>query len=123
MSVRVAPSPLQAKKWRAHLPDGTHVDFGQRGSEDFTVHKDAHRMARYLLRHGGLTARAYNETTEMSSAALVRAMRAKRRSSKEDWTDPHTPGFWSRWLLWSEPTMDAARARVRAVSGLRVTVR
>ena len=50
--VRVAPSPTADAKWRATFEDGRSVDFGRRGSADFTTHGDPHRMLRYLLRHG-----------------------------------------------------------------------
>ena len=29
----------------------------------------------------------------------------KRHSKSEDWKNPLTPGFWSRWLLWNKPTL------------------
>lgn len=112
---RVARSPSPAHKWRATLDDGTHVDFGHPDYADYTTHRDPHRMARYLRRHGGLGAAEYATTKTMSPAAVRRAMRAKRRSSKEDWASPRTRGFWSRWLLWSEPTLSAAAARVPGV--------
>lgn len=34
----------------------------------------------------------------------------KRHQSNEDWTDEgiHTSGFWSRWFLWSKPTINQA---------------
>ena len=25
-----------------------------------------------------------------------------RHRSREDWTNPETPGFWSRWILWGD---------------------
>lgn len=29
----------------------------------------------------------------------------KRHQVNEDWTNPKTAGFWSRWILWSKPTL------------------
>lgn len=94
MRAVVTPSPRAGKKWRATLSDGTHVDFGALGYEDFTTHRDPKRQERYLRSHGG--------------------------GGRENWTDPHTPAFWSRWLLWSEPSLAKA---ARRVPGVRVTLR
>ena len=68
------------KKWTAHFPDGHRVSFGAAGYEDYTIHHDKERMLRYLTRH----------------------------QRRENWSDPYTAGFWSRWLLWSKPTMKEA---------------
>jgi hypothetical protein len=58
------------------------VHFGAAGYEGFTVHKDVRRRAAYLARH----------------------------RSREDWTDPTTAGFRSRWLLWGPHTILEANA-------------
>ena len=88
--MRLSPSPKAAKKWRVTFENGaeagTHVDFGQLGYSDYTMHGDEARMKRYLVRH-------------------------RQSRTGENWTDPKTAGFWSRWLLWSEPTLAAARKR------------
>jgi hypothetical protein len=68
------------KKYTATFPDGKTVSFGAAGYEDYTTHHDKARMQMYLNRH---------RTTE-------------------NWKDPHTPGFWARWLLWSKPTLKEA---------------
>ena len=72
-------SPLSAKKYRIVLENGRHVDFGAKGYQDFTQHKDPNRMRLYLIRH----------------------------RSRENWTKSGiaTAGFWSRWLLWSKPSI------------------
>lgn len=82
-TVTVRKSPISTKKWRATFENGRHVDFGLRGFSDYTKHKDHARMLRYLGRH-------------------------KRR---ENWTPSgrYTAGFWSRWFLWSRPSIMAAR--------------
>ena len=58
------------------------VTFGARGYEDYTMHKDPERYKRYMDRH----------------------------RKREDWTrsGQHTAGFWSRWLLWSDPSFAKA---------------
>jgi hypothetical protein len=58
------------------------VRFGARGYENYTSHHDPERMKMYIIRH----------------------------RKREDWTraGKHTPGFWSRWLLWSKPSFTDA---------------
>jgi hypothetical protein len=66
------------------------IRFGAAGMSDFTKNKDTARKERYLERH-------------------------KRN---EDWNDPLTAGFWSRWLLWNKPTISASLADIRERFGL-----
>ena len=58
------------------------VHFGATGYSDFTIHKDPERMKRYDIRH----------------------------KSRENWTKSgiDSPGFWSKWILWSAPSLDGA---------------
>ena len=44
--------------------------------------------------------------------------RDKHRKSLEDWSDPRTPGFWSRWLLWNQPTLRDSEKSLRSRFGL-----
>jgi hypothetical protein len=64
-----------------YKPDGTKktIHFGAAGSSDYTKHKDPERKQRYISRH----------------------------RSRENWTKSGvtTAGFWSRWVLWNEPTI------------------
>ena len=94
MKVRLTKSPKADKKFRAIFVDsGTYVDFGGKGYSDYTIHKDRERMQRYLVRH-------------------------RRR---ETWTKAgglKTPGFWSRWLLWSRPSLDGAKRLMTKKFGL-----
>jgi hypothetical protein len=80
--IRIVKSPRSTKKFRAIFEDNTFVDFGGAGYSDYTIHKDPKRMKRYLNRH----------------------------RKREDWTRKglKTAGFWSRWLLWSEPNFKQA---------------
>lgn len=80
------------KKYQVNFPDGSTVKFGAKGYSDYTMHKDPERMRRYLLRH-------------------------KRR---ENWSNPKTAGFWSRWLLWSAPSLSGAKRIIRNKFGLTV---
>ena len=58
------------------------ISFGANGYEDYTIHKDILRKERYLARH----------------------------KPREDWTMSGvlTPGFWSRWILWNQPTIQGS---------------
>ena len=85
MKVKLTKSPKPEKKWRVTFENGSHVDFGQKGYSDFTKHKDPARMKRYLQRHARM---------------------------HENWRDPKTAGFWSRWLLWSKPSLEEAKKLV-----------
>jgi len=66
------------------------VAFGQAGALDFLKTGDLERRNRYLTRH----------------------------RAREDWTNPLTPGFWSRWYLWEKPTAELAEKNIRAKFGL-----
>lgn len=84
MTVILSRSPNPKKKYRAlFIENKKHVDFGARGYSDYTLHKDALRMKRYLHRHSGMG---------------------------ENWSPSgkYTAGYWSRWLLWSKPSMASA---------------
>jgi len=97
-------NPTGPKKFKAILPDGRSVRFGQKGYSDYTIHKDPLRMARYIARHGGRPTK-YRAPTKVDSVMLLR-----RSSTKENWgmSGIRTPGFWSRWILWSKPTLRGA---------------
>ena len=96
--ITLRKSPKPQKKFRVTFENtGKHVDFGQKGYSDYTIHKDPKRMKRYLDRH---------------------------RHMGENWsvaTGKYTAGFWSRWLLWSKPSLQAAIALVS--KRLRIPIR
>jgi hypothetical protein len=62
------------------------VKFGQFNASDFTKNRDEERKNRYIRRHSGMG---------------------------EDWNDPLTAGFWSRWLLWNKPTIRESLADLK----------
>lgn len=75
-----SPSTRKDKKFMVVLEtDGkTHrIHFGQAGASDFTKHGSTLAKEAYIRRH----------------------------QAREDWTDPLTAGFWSRWVLWNLPTV------------------
>ena len=79
-------------KWSAVFPNGKKVNFGLRGYSDYTIHKDHARMLRYLTRH----------------------------VKRENWSPSgrFKAGFWSRWFLWSKPSLfGAARETERVLGG------
>ena len=94
MSVRLRRATNGVHKFTAQFPDGPKVNFGRKGYSDFTIHKDPVRMKRYLTRH----------------------------RSRENWmrAGAKTAGFWSRWLLWSEPNFQAALRRTQRVLGRKI---
>jgi hypothetical protein len=89
-------------KFMAVFPDGHVVRFGLKGFSDYTKHKDRKRMERYISRHAG------------SASGL--------RSRRENWSrsGAKTAGFWSRWLLWSRPSLSAALRQTEKVLGKKI---
>ncbi len=83
-------------KWTVQV-NGHTVHFGRKGYSDYTIHKDHARMLRYLNRH----------------------------IKREDWTSTGrtTAGFWSRWLLWSEPDFRQAIKRTEKVLGPKYKIK
>ena len=59
------------------------VHFGAKGYSDYTIHKDRERMGRYDKRH----------------------------KVRENWgkSGIYTAGFWSKWILWSKPSLSEAK--------------
>jgi hypothetical protein len=91
--VHITKSHNPLKKFDAVLTtDHRHktIPFGQAGALDFLQTKDLERRERYLRRH----------------------------QKRENWNDPLTPGFWSRWYLWEKTTRGEAEKNIRAKFGL-----
>ena len=76
MEVILQKSDKMDKKYVATI-GRRHIHFGSVGYSDYLHHQDVDRKNRYILRH----------------------------QKREDWLNPLTPGFWSRWLLWNKPTI------------------
>ena len=53
------------------------MSFGASGYSDFTIHKDPERKNRYIERH----------------------------KKNENWNNPETAGYLSRFILWNKPTI------------------
>jgi hypothetical protein len=67
------------------------VYFGALGYSDYPHHKDKKRKERYITRH----------------------------HRREDWKDIYSAGFWSRWLLWNKPTIEASKIDMSKTFGIR----
>ena len=104
-AVKVSRARNGKHKFTAEFPDGTRVSFGLKGYSDYTLHKDRARMKRYVGRHAGYA--------------------GGRLSHRENWTrsGAKTAGFWSRWLLWSSPSLEGARRKTEKVLGKKIVLR
>jgi hypothetical protein len=85
-------SHLPGKKYDVEI-DNQHVSFGQAGASDFTKHHDEKRRQRYINRHN---------------------------NGRENWNDYHTPGFWSRWLLWNKGSVAESIKDIERKFGLKI---
>ena len=89
MKVRFSyPSPRKDKKYQAVFTDGDFkktVHYGQKGAQDYTVHHDDERKARYINRH----------------------------KVREQWDDYMSAGALSYHILWSEKHIGDAIRKYR----------
>jgi hypothetical protein len=91
--VEFAPSEKADKKYKAVVEDGESkktIHFGAKGMSDYTKHHDEERKKRYEDRH----------------------------RAREDWSDPKTAGFWSKWILWNKLSVGASLADTKKRFGL-----
>lgn len=101
---RVAESKAKTKKYSIKIKyvddlgkkRTKTINIGQKGAEDFIMHKDAERRDKYDARHA-----------------------PKEDWHYEGWT---TAGFWAKHLLWSEPTLVDAVARINQLFDLKVVL-
>ena len=95
VEVIIKKSKNPKKKYDA-LVNGKTVSFGSAPYEDFTIHKDEKRKDNYLKRH----------------------------QKNEDWNDYETPGFYSRWVLWNLPTIEASiKDTIKRFPKLKITLK
>ena len=109
MKVALIKSPSPKHQYRVVFADGKHVDFGGAGYSDYTLHRNPARMRAYVKRHGGVIPKYVR--LERNPSEIHRLMARVDTSTKENWqmSGVRTAGFWSRWLLWSYPSMGLAR--------------
>lgn len=86
MTIRIdiSKSPKIEKKWKIEIDTPQRkktLHIGDSSMEDYTQHKDVKRKMNYILRH----------------------------YPRENWEDPFSAGFWSRFLLWSHPSFEKAK--------------
>ena len=118
-TVVLTKSPRANKKFRVQFVDtGKTVDFGAEGYSDYTIHKDPLRMREYVRRHGGQIPKWVLGYDNPQGVQV--AMTRVKKSTKENWADPHTAGFWSRWLLWSFPNLPAAKKYIKNAHGITI---
>lgn len=72
------------KKFFIITDDNRKVYFGQAGASDMTIHKNEVRKQLYINRHKKREAHLWNKS------------------------GINTPSFWSRFLLWNKPTIEAS---------------
>ena len=93
MIIQLSKSTRVGKKYMVKVEDKI-IHFGQAGASDYTEHKDKERKQRYLARH----------------------------KNRENWTKSgiNTAGFWSRWLLWGEPTIAASIKKIQKKFNVKI---
>jgi len=82
-AIKLEPSATKLYKVLLPLPEGDiQVHFGDKKYDQYPTHKDKKRRNAYLKRH------QKRENWELSGITSA--------------------GFWSRWLLWNKPTLEAS---------------
>jgi len=102
LSAAISPAWSLNKKYAVtifeeHPVRGSHkrtIQFGDSRYEDYTMHKDDERKADYIARH----------------------------KPNEDWTDIHSPEFWSRWLLWNKKTLEESAADITNARKMEIDI-
>jgi len=95
MNISLSKSTRAGKKYMVKV-ENKIIHFGQAGASDYTEHKDPERKQRYLSRH----------------------------RNRENWAKSgiNTAGFWSRWLLWSEPTIAASIKKIEKKFNVKINI-
>ena len=85
MNIVLKKSTRKEKKYMVKVDNKT-IHFGAAGMSDYTHHKDPERKKRYIARH----------------------------KARENWekSGSKTAGFWSKHLLWSEPTLTGSIKKI-----------
>ena len=96
MNIVIKPSSKPDQKYMAVIDDRKTIHFGQAGASDMTQHKNEFRKNRYIDRH----------------------------KKNENWNDPTTAGFLSRWILWNKPTItESIRDTNRRYKNINIKMR
>ena len=121
IQVKLIKSPNPTKKYRVLFEDGGHVDFGGKGYSDFTLHKNPLRMRSYMIRHGASPYISKSLLKEKNPQKVLKGLLNVSNSHLENWkrSGIKTAGFWSRWLLWSVPSMNGAKKIMTKKFGIK----
>ena len=76
INVTIKKSTNNNKKFDAYFPD-KKISFGDSSYSDFTISKNIEQRNRYIQRH----------------------------KKNENWNNPETVGYLSRFILWNKPTI------------------
>jgi hypothetical protein len=78
-------------------PKGRTVHFGSKKGKKYVDHKNDDLKRRWIARH----------------------------QVRENWTKSgiDTAGFWSRWLLWSEPSIEKAVKKIEEKFNIKISVK
>ena len=123
MAVTLGRSPLKAKKFRVVFGDGTYTDFGGKGYSDYTIHKFPARMRAYIRRHGGKI--KISSLQETDPEKIHDQMLQVNESESESWGKDgiRSAGFWSRWLLWSMPSIPKAISLIESKFKVKMKIK
>jgi len=86
------------KKYMVISDSGKTIHFGAKGYGDFIF---------------------YSKNNKKIALNKKRAYIA-RHSINEDFSNPNTAGFWSRWILWNEPTLKQSIKSTSKKFGLKI---
>jgi hypothetical protein len=93
--VIIKKSDKPEKKFVAIINNDKKVYFGAAGYSDYLQHNDDKRKERYIKRHEKI----------------------------ENWNNPTTAGFWSRWLLWNKEMIAESLADINKRFNLNVELK
>jgi L-rhamnose mutarotase len=85
-------STQNGKKFMVRSINNRTIHFGQAGAGDYTIHKNPIRQQLYINRH----------------------------KKNENWDDLTTAGAWSRWILWSKPSLKESIKSMEQWFGIRI---
>lgn len=113
-TVYISKSPKEDKKFQCVVYSSTHkktLHFGSSNHSDYTLHRTPKRMLKYIQRHGAknfkemlkkhFNVTAVKDVPDDITNKDVLDFNNLDQSHKEDWQNPFTAGFWSRWYIWS----------------------
>jgi hypothetical protein len=89
------PSPLASRTTTKEF----HIDFGDLRYKDFII---------------------YNLDFGKSVADIHRERYLSRHAPQEDWSNPYTAGFWSRFLLWEKRNLKSAIKNIEKMLGVKI---